>query len=66
MTPYTAAQRKAHAEQAILWAAEGGWLASTSCTHICNSYGIPHFTADLKRMKGSLFPEFLSNAEGGK
>jgi hypothetical protein len=25
--------------------------------------GIPQFTADLKRMKGSLFPEFLSNGE---
>jgi hypothetical protein len=63
VTAYPLSQRQAHAEQAILWAAAGGWLASTSCTHICKSYGIPQFTADLKRMKGSLFPEFLSNGE---
>jgi hypothetical protein len=41
VTAYPLSQRQAHAEQAILWAAAGGWLASTSCTHICKSYGIP-------------------------
>jgi hypothetical protein len=61
VTAYPLSQRQAHAEQAILCAAAGGF-ASTSC-NICKSYGIPQFTADLKRMKGGLFPEFLSNGE---
>lgn len=64
MTPYTSAQRQLHAEQAILLAAAGGWLPITSCTHICTSYGVPHFVSELKSLKRSLFPEFLSNGEG--
>lgn len=61
---YTRSQRRAHAEQAIVVAAGGGWLAQTSCTHICNTYGCRDFTAELKTMKAKLFPEFAINGEG--
>lgn len=66
MTTYTIQQREAHAEQAILLAAAGGWLPITSCTAICRTYGCPDFATELKRRKGQLFPEFLSNAETAK
>jgi hypothetical protein len=61
---YTLEQRIGHAEQAILFASAGSWLDQTSCTHIARTYGISHLTVDLKRLKGSLFPEFALNGDG--
>lgn len=61
---YTIPQREGHAEQAILLAAAGGWLDKTSCTQIAHTYGVVHMIADLKKLKGQLFPEFAMNGEG--
>jgi hypothetical protein len=60
---YSRAQREAHAEQCILWAAAGSWLPLTSCTKIAETYGVPHIIAQLKDMKRGLFPEFICNGE---
>lgn len=64
VTAYTIQQRQAHAEQAITIAAALGFLADTSCTRICETYGVPHFVNELKAMKGKLFPEFALNGDG--
>lgn len=64
------ATRRAYAEQHLREAAEEGFLADTSCTAITRTYDpcgtVPGLLVDLKRLKASLFPEFLSNAESGK
>ena len=61
---YSRAQREAHAEQCLLWAAAGNWLSTTSCSHIARTYGVPHLLTQLKEMKRMLFPEFDCNGEG--
>jgi hypothetical protein len=63
MSPYTAEQRTAHAEQAILWAASGLWLDQTSCWHICRTYGVPEFLDRLKELRAK-FRNELSFGEG--
>jgi hypothetical protein len=60
---YSRAQREAHATQHLLTMSALGWLNQTSCTRIAETYGVTDLIGDLKRLKGSLFPEFLSNGE---
>lgn len=53
MTPadaYPQAQRRAHAEQHILAAAECGFLEQTSCWQICRTYQV-NIIDDLKALR---------------
>jgi hypothetical protein len=63
---YPHIQREAHAEQCILWAAEGGWLEATISARIAQTYGLdPSHIAKLKALKAK-FRNELSFSGGDK